>query len=188
MALPGWSGTTARNPVSPPVFHGAAKKVFAQYRGGVSPFDVVLVHYAGGQRQGGELASSENSIVDLDAWRVGNTQALPVILDDGSEVMINESVVRNRTSRRLIWYWYDIDGEHANSNVEAKLLEAKGVILRNRLRSSAIIVAMDLPGDVETYRESMREFVSEAYGPVRECLGNSPGSGCSLGTDRRGAE
>lgn len=186
--LLGWSGIASLDSDWRPEFHGATYEAFGRYTKGDSILDAAIVQYRGGQRQGAELATSKNSVVNTDIWRIGNLQSVIVRLSDGSDVRINEAIVHSRVTMRAVWFWYDIDGEHAASNMQVKLLEARSLIMGNQPLSSAIVISTDASVDVETSRNLMQEFLRVAYQPMRECIsGRVDDDGCSLDPHRSGA-
>ena len=58
----------------------------------------------------------------------------------GGKVTVSEVIAHNRRRIRTIWYWYDVDGRRANSDLGVKLLEARSVLAGNVPLSSAVIM------------------------------------------------
>lgn len=171
--LRGWSAVVSEDSDWRPEYRGAHHEAFGRYTRGDSSVDLAVAQYRGTQQQGVELASSENSIVDSARWRIGNMQTILVRLDNGSEFRINEAIVQSRSDMRVVWFWYDVDGAHAISDLQVKLLEARGMILGVRSQSSAVLVSTGASSDIEADRALLREFVRVAFDPILECISGS---------------
>ena len=137
--VPGWQGVEVTEPGWRPRFLGATHEEQRRFRRGDAAVDIAIVRYRQ-HDQAGELANSENVVADPEAWRFGNTQLIHVSLAEGGEVTVSEVIAHNRRRIRTIWYWYDVDGRRANSDLGVKLLEARSVLAGNVPLSSAVIM------------------------------------------------
>lgn len=167
--IPGWRRAAPGDSEWRPRFLGADHEEFQRFLSGRAAVDVAIIRYRG-HAQGGELANSENSFADPGSWRFGDTRSIAVEMRDGSEVTITEISARSRTEMRTIWYWYDVDGRRANTDLGVKLLEARRLMAGTTPLSSAVIMAAGPYGDVEQSRDVLEQFVRSSTRIVSDCL------------------
>lgn len=116
------------------------------------------IGYYDSQRPGAEIVSSDHDLTsNWDVVATGFTAFEP----EGGLRSTQYLWIGSGNQRRLIWYWYWVDGQFTTSPYLAKLLEAK-VKLLGGTRPAAIIVLQT--GDLETEASAnavLRRFVMQ---------------------------
>jgi EpsI family protein len=182
--VPGWTAMASGASEWRPHFMGADAEEIGRYASGDSALDVAIVRYSR-HDQTGELANSENKVVNTALWRMGNQQSIKLQLPDGSDLTVAELTVYNRSSERVVWYWYDIDGKHALNGLQIKWSEAKTILKGGTPLSSAILISIDASHDIDHARATLQQFVVDFVGPLSHCMSSRDAvSGCGLPAGR----
>jgi len=98
------------------------------------PVDVYLVWYPKGT---GELISSLNRLYPEKSWTLESTSTYP--LPDGKSMDL--SVIVNPSSKRLLSYWYVIDGKVFTNNRMAKLYEIYRILMGRYVGSGLVAIS-----------------------------------------------
>lgn len=96
--------------------------------------DVYIAWYPKGH---GELISSLNRLYPEKAWTLESKNTYP--LDDGQS--IDMSVIVNPYSKRLLSYWYVIDGKLFTNNRMAKLYEIYRILMGSYVGSGLVAIS-----------------------------------------------
>ncbi|MBL4631743.1 MAG: EpsI family protein, partial [Paraglaciecola sp.] len=96
--------------------------------------DVYLVWYPKGS---GELISSMNRLYPEKTWSLESTRSYP--LDDGQNM--NVSTIVNPQGKRLLSYWYVIDGKVFTNNRMAKLYEIYKILMGSYVGSGLVAIS-----------------------------------------------
>jgi len=97
---------------------------------------------------GSALTSSENRVADDRLWRVAQRGDAELSLAD-EKVGVTSTQIVSGPHRRLVWSFYLVDGKIVRGLLEAKLLQARAVLLRRAPVAAFVAVAasMDDPDD-----------------------------------------
>jgi EpsI family protein len=97
---------------------------------------------------GSALTNSENRVADDRLWRVAQHGNAELSLADQNLGVTSTQIVSG-PHRRLVWSFYVVDGKIVRGVLEAKLLQARAVLLRRAPVSAFVAVAasMDDPDD-----------------------------------------
>jgi exosortase A len=98
------------------------------------PVDVYLVWYPKGH---GELISSLNRLYPEKIWTLESKSAYP--LDDGQSMGL--STIVNPRGKRLLSYWYVIDGKVFTNNRMAKLYEIYRILIGSYVGSGLVAIS-----------------------------------------------
>jgi exosortase A len=98
------------------------------------PVDVYLVWYPKGH---GELISSLNRLYSEKAWTLESKSAYP--LNDGQSMGL--STIVNPRGKRLLSYWYVIDGKMFTNNRMAKLYEIYRILMGSYVGSGLVAIS-----------------------------------------------
>jgi len=98
------------------------------------PVDVYLVWYPKGH---GELISSLNRLYPEKAWTLESKSAYP--LHDGQSMGV--STIVNPRGKRLLSYWYVIDGKVFTNNRMAKLYEIYRILIGSYVGSGLVAIS-----------------------------------------------
>jgi EpsI family protein len=156
-APPGWTRFDSYVDSWKPAFAGADETRLATYaKDGRAVHMFVAVYRQ--QRQGAELVSSSNSIVDDDGWaRAGSGHARAIV--DGDPITVEMTRMVRRGRGRIAWHWFWVGGEYTASHYAAKALETR-VKLLDEPRGAAFVAVTadyaDMPSEAE---DLLREFL-----------------------------
>ncbi|MFB1033871.1 MAG: EpsI family protein, partial [Sinobacterium sp.] len=115
------------------------------------PVDVYLVWYPKGH---GELISSMNRLYPEQAWTLEATNVY--LLDDGQNMGL--STIVNPRGKRLLSYWYVIDGKMITNNRIAKLYEIYRILMGSYVGSG--LVAISQATDNSSEQEDSLSFAA----------------------------
>jgi exosortase A len=113
------------------------------------PVDVYVVWYPRGH---GELISSLNRLYPEKAWTLHSKSTYP--LDDGQNMDL--ATIVNPRSKRLLSYWYVIDGKVFTNNRMAKLYEIYKILMGSYVGSG--LVAISQTTDNVSIQQDTRSF------------------------------
>ena len=151
-----WTAT-AGSPGWQPRFAGADQQILRTYTNGEKPVDIYIALY-GSQRHGKEVVNEMNTFADGKTWTsVGGGSGAAVV---GSEtVSIRYARLRSPETRRLVWYWYWIDGSLTANPVMAKLYEARARLKGGSGAAAVVAVAADYQDQQEAAEQILADFV-----------------------------
>jgi EpsI family protein len=98
------------------------------------PVDIYVVWYPKGH---GELISSLNRLYPENAWTLESKSVFA--LDDGQNMEL--STIVNPRSKRLLSYWYVIDGKVFTNNRMAKLYEIYKILMGSYVGSGLVAIS-----------------------------------------------
>jgi len=174
----GWRVSSQTSSNWRPLFAGASAEGFSRYVDGADAIDLIVIQYYS-QSQEAELINSQNAIADAANWQLGPTSTVAVSLSDGDTAELLSVVVQNREERRLIWYWYDIDGERALSSIGVKLLEGRRILTGSGVVSSVIAISTPFVESPQEAEPVLRRFLAAAEAGILQCLhAAAPSNAC----------
>jgi exosortase A len=174
--LPGWNVVAPVDRLWLPVFGGYSTLVVAQYRSGAGgAVDVALVKYES-RRQGAEVSSASNKVVDPGIWKIENVVRKSVELEEGMTLSFWEAGVSKADESRLIWYWFNVNGDVVSGAFQTKLAELRNFLWRERSTSSAVIVSSRVQLSVDDARRRLLDFLNSFQGRLTACLRNDASS------------
>lgn len=144
-----------------PFYAGASQVFHLRQDTGVSePVDVYVAYYKY-QSKDIEMINHGNGVIPQDNW--GRIQTRKISADiSGLNIPVTEEQLLSRGQKRLVWYWYWVDGEITANRYKAKLLDARAKLTGGRLDSA--IMAISVPftnGDIEKKREYLSRFAAK---------------------------
>ena len=110
------------------------------------------------QRQGEELINDLNRISDNKVWHPGYQKAKQY--DAGGQQVLEQLLVKNDGTQRLVWYWYHVAGQDTVNKYHAKLLQALGLFKDNQ-QASVVAIAAKLDAEPEYTRVILARFAME---------------------------
>lgn len=143
-----------------PVLPGADREMRASYGDGEAAVQFYLGYFLR-QGDGRKIISSQNRIADDRRWNRLGGGAMPASVDGRPMTVLYERIT-DGTRRRLVWYWYWVDGRFTASPLMAKLLQVKAE-LAGGVRSAALIaVAADYHDRPAEAAERLAAFLAAA--------------------------
>ena len=148
--------TEARDPAPPSLEAPDAQAEAAYDVGGRTIY--LHVGYYQRERQGAEAAGSGHHLSGKD-WFVTRVGAATASVGaDESSVQVQE--VASGKQRRLIWYWYWVDGRFTGNPYLAKLLQAKVKLIGGWQPSAVIVTAVDFDDTPAAASRALRQFAA----------------------------
>lgn len=141
-------------------FDGAQSSMAVRFRDGPDLVNVYVNNYAR-QSQGAELISSSNSIFDRSQWKTVARDRVDIRSDSGAVVSAIFLELSNRAGeRRVLYYWFVVDGESFVDPVVVKMREVFALVA-GKSSSGIRVVAQDCAENCESSRILIESFVRE---------------------------
>jgi EpsI family protein len=152
-----------------PHYVGASFAGGAVYEAGDSRVGLHVALYPH-QRQGAELVSSANSLVDPedDRWHRVSFEGRGVSLP-GGRLAVEEGILTGPNRGLLVWKWYWISGRDTSSPVWAKVIEASEKLLFRRPLAAGIVVFTENDNE-ESARARLEQFLAEGLPAIESTL------------------
>ena len=131
-----------------PVVHGADREFLEEFE---QPESGIVVRYVALYRLraiGNMLTTTENRLANDGEWRIAQ-RGEAVFSLAGEKIAVTSAEIVSGPHRRLVWSFYMVDGRITSRLFEAKLLQARAVLLQ-RARVAALVAvsgSMDDPGN-----------------------------------------
>ncbi len=124
-----------------PVLPGADRELRASYGEGADAVQFYIGFFAR-QDDGRKIISSRNAIVDDETWsRLGGGRMTATV--DGRDRDVLYERITDGSRRRLVLYWYWVDGQFTASRAAAKLLQVKAELTGGDRSAALVAVAAD---------------------------------------------
>lgn len=129
-----------------PHFPGADAQLRGRLPGAGVPVDFFVAYY---WRQDGEreLVSWENRFHDDRYWFLLGTGRMAAVPGSASPPLATARLHGAGDERRVVWYWYWVDGRFTASPLVAKLLQAWAVLAAGEQRAAVIALSILETGD-----------------------------------------
>lgn len=162
-----------------PDFQGADAEVLRSYSNGERTVDLYIAAYAY-QRQGAEIVNQLNRFGDEDAWRrVGLGHTTEAI--DGSDRMVRMVYLSSGVRKRLVWYWYWVDGRFTGDPMIAKLLQVKARLVDDVSPAAVIAIAAEYEEKPTDAAAALKRFLGSvsSFRALLEALAKAPEGGAA---------
>jgi exosortase A len=153
---------------------GAARAFHGSYASGATDVAVDVLAY-GRQTPGAEMVGAMNKLIDEPRWQVLESGLAP----DVGGLVPRELLIRGDGGRRVVWYWYEIDGSRTAADWHAKVLEAWNQLVHGSSASALVVLSARASDDGDA-REALADFVRAALPAIEDCL-QSRAESCSEG-------
>jgi exosortase A len=131
-----------------PLVHGADREFLEEFE---QPGSGIVVRYVALYRLralGNMLTTTENRLADDSEWRIAE-RGEAVFSLGGEKTAVTSAEIVSGSHRRLVWSFYIVDGRITARLFEAKLLQARTVLLQGARVAALVAVSasMDEPGN-----------------------------------------
>jgi exosortase A len=145
---PPWHAVPEVLPNWHPVAHGADREFVEAFQ---SPGSGIVARYVALYRlraTGNLLTTTENRLAADDEWHISQ-RGKAVLSLNGEKVSVENTEIVSGPRRRLVWSFYVVDGRITARLMEAKLLQARAVLMRRPPVGAlvAVLTSMDDPGN-----------------------------------------
>jgi len=164
----GWSGPYPDESEWRPDFAGAIERR-GEYRKDGQSVQVYLAFYPT-QAQGAELINAQNSVFDAEQSRRLAESEFSVPLPEGMVWPVHATQISSGDMSRLIWHWYEVDGDATTNPILAKAYEVRGRLLASNKGSSAWAISAQYEltaGEAET---KLAPFVADMLPALQESV------------------
>jgi exosortase A len=182
---PPWRAAGADTPAWQPMIRGGAEhewlNSFEEPRSGI------VVRYVGLYRLhpvGNALTRTDNRIADDVTWQLQSQEQEQIRVGDSVAAVTRSRIVAS-LRRRLVYSFYIVDGAIAAGPIQAKLLQARAVLLRRA--SLAALVAVSASSDDPDFPASaqLRQFLEASRPLLGDLEALSSGNLAHAGASRR---
>ena len=151
-----------------PLVHGADRELLQTFEEPGSPPVASFIALYRLRAIGNALTNSENRIADEKSWQVTRSDRVKAPIA-GQPETINMVQMVSGPRRRLVWSFYIVDGEITTGLFEAKLLQARAVLLR-RSPIAAFVAASASSTEFEDQAVDQLQRFFEASQPTQRLL------------------
>lgn len=153
-----------------PHYGGTAASIFQTYRKGERSVALYVAYYRN-QRQGAELVSSQNVLVESTNPVWANVGAASRTEDfESGAIELRQTRLRSARQRLLVWDWFRISGRDMSNPYFAKALLARDKLLGRSDDSAAIILAAPYEIRPDAAQETLREFARDMLPSIESTL------------------
>lgn len=166
-----WVTTSNRDPDWRANYLGASRYLYNQFEGEAGLVELHLFNYAN-QQEGVELINIENTLTDGAFWRTvpGTENQISVESNAGEAIDFLTAEIESASGqRKLLWYWFEVGGEHTNDTYSAKLYQLIA-LLNGRKDANLIAIASDCRLNCAQAEELIPSFIGDMYSDIKERL------------------
>ncbi len=160
-----WTGPIASSDTWQPNYSGADSVLYQQYQHQNQMIYFYAAYY-GNQGNGKELVGSLNRVYDQEQWRRVRDNSVSVTMPSGENVSVVETEIHSADKRRIVWHWYNINGNVTASRVMAKILEAWERLRNHKVDALLVVVAKDYLIDPQEARDGLTGFLEHVGADV----------------------
>ncbi|MCP5373669.1 MAG: exosortase A [Hyphomicrobiales bacterium] len=156
---PPWLAVPASEPDWRPAYPGTDGELFQTYRAGKRQVSLYIAYYAY-QRDGSEVVNSTNRVADGEVWKraaLGHAAARV----DGAPLQVIQTRILAPQGNRLVWSWHWVDGVFTADAKEAKLRQARAVLLGGWPEAASIAISAPYNEKPEEARKVLQDFLDQ---------------------------
>ena len=120
-----------------------------------------------GTKKGGRTGHNPNACYPSQGWAILEERRVKLEVPVGGNletITVNEMLVKNQTSKLLVYHWYQSDKDDVlESGIAANLHRFKTMILYGRNEGAFIRVSGEVMGDEDTTRGVLRGFIKALF-------------------------
>lgn len=111
-------------------------------------------------RSGAEAVSPGHRFEPFAGWVAGPDHEITALID-GTPITVRSEQIQSRTSGRLVWYWYWVDGQFTANPYYAKLLEVRAKLLGGQQAAAIISLGTDFSDAGAVPEPALRQFLAQ---------------------------
>lgn len=152
-----------------PDFKGATQNIRTVYRNNKHAIQLYIADYSF-EKQNAELINQINRFYDIKKWSQIGGKQISVTVGDDVSIELQQILIRSGEHKRMLWYWYDIDGYTTGSEYKVKLKQAWNRLSGSNHGGAAILLVCDFTDQQEMVTIGMNSFVRAMYPAIRRSL------------------
>ena len=156
---PSWHSLSGALPNWHPVVHGADREFLEEFE---RPGSGIVVRYVALYQLraiGNMLTTTENRLADDTDWHIAERGEAALSLG-GKKITVASTEIVSGLHRRLVWSFYIADGRITARLFQAKLLEARAVLLRRAPVAALVAVSASMDGAGDSAEEQLARFLA----------------------------
>jgi exosortase A len=177
---PSWHSLSGALPSWHPLVHGADREFLEEFEQPGS--SGIVVRYVALYRLraiGNMLTTTENRLADDGAWRIAE-RGDAVFSLGGEKIAVTSAEIVSGPHRRLVWSFYIVDGRITARLFEAKLLQARTVLLQRARVAALVAVSASMDDPSNPAEEQLIRFLAASqslpqYVDSLRIAGSKPG-------------
>lgn len=167
MLLPGavsdWRGPVDARLGWAPRFNGYDEINSGTYRRGSDAIDAFIISYAR-QKQGAELINSQNRLYDADRWTQLRHGSGEFKAPGGGAInYLQDELQGSIGNKRLVRYWYIVDGNPRYRPAAIKLRELMNALLGRPTPASLVAISATYRDEPARAQEALDAFIRDVY-------------------------
>lgn len=155
----GWSGPYTDESAWQPHFAGAMERR-GEYRKNGRNVQVYLAFYPR-QTQEAELINAMNTMYDAEQSRRLAESEFQVPLSNGRAWRVHATQISSAGNSRLIWHWYEVDGDATTNHILAKAYEVRGRLSASTKGSAAWAISTQYELTAAEAEAELAPFVAD---------------------------
>jgi exosortase A len=170
--LAGWSNSVSAIATWQPDFARPNRFLKTQYTSGAERIGLYAALYRGAPVNGHDVLAYGNTLFNSKRWS-GKSRTTRPLAPAGYDPFTVREVVLHGTlgRRRLIWYWYRVNGRPLTSSVRVKAWQAWDLLTGGSLSSSVIAVSIRFRrGERASAQAALARFISKMYPKLDRAL------------------
>jgi EpsI family protein len=116
------------------------------------------VAFYASQQPGAEIVNEMNRFSDEETWR-RQAKGRHDAMVEHQKLNVGVERLTAANTKRLVWYWYWVDGQFTASSSGAKLLQARARLFGGMPAAAVVAVAADYEEDPEKAVRSLESFL-----------------------------
>ena len=157
-----WSGPDAPAADWSPGFHGDTTTEAGRYSGPEAAVDMYIISYRSLSQQS-ELINETNRIYDPGRWMlIGETVGKSVNAAGEPLAYFETEIYEFGGIRRLVRFWYVIDGRPYRNRVAVKLIELGNILMGRATTAGVIAISTSIDDDAGQAALVLDTFIAEA--------------------------
>ncbi len=156
---PSWHSLSGALPNWHPAVHGADHEFLEEFE---RPGSGIVVRYVALYQlraRGSMLTTSENRLADDTDWHIAERGEAALSLG-GEKITVASAEIVSGARRRLVWSFYIVDGRITARLFEAKLLQARALLLRRAPVAALVAVSASMDDAGNSAEEQLARFLA----------------------------
>lgn len=149
-------------------FHRADSYFAGTYTNGRKQVNVVVAGYLGRPRHGHKLLMVSNRRYDPAQWKEVESSSRVQPAGKHRTQALRQVMLAEGGYRRLVWYWYEVNGQTALNAAEVKWLQLSAILRGRPVVTRVVMLSTPLEGDQPASEATLDDFLRAMAASVHE--------------------